>query len=300
MKPTPLPEPFASRPFRARDALDAHAATPRRLRADDLIAPFHGARSTTAPSTLADLAGAYAPLMRPVDYFSHSSAAALWGIPLPGRIERSRVVHVSVDAPAFPGQGAGVVGHRSFRARPVVERSGVRVLDPAHTWACLAPLLSEDELVIAGDHLVQRKRPLASLERMADAVERMRRTRGFTVAARALTHVRAGTDSPRETRMRLYIVASGLPEPVIRHRVVHQGEYIGVPDLAYPELRVAIEYEGLEHQQNRATYLSDIGRREAFARAGWTVVIVTKEDLDGAPDLWLRRIRFARDTALAR
>lgn len=80
----------------------------------------------------------------------------------------------------------------------------------------------------------------------------------------ALADARSG--SPMESRIRLAIVRHGLPAPELQYPV---GPCL--LDLAYPELRLAVEYDGREHlTQKRARH--DL-RREAFLTAvGWKVL----------------------------
>src|SRR5690606_31302738 len=90
--------------------------TDDRLRASDLVAPFHGVRTMAAPATVRERCAAYAARMAPAHAFSHATAAALYGIPLPWRLERDHRLHVTASSPAYPPQARGVVGHLSRRA----------------------------------------------------------------------------------------------------------------------------------------------------------------------------------------
>lgn len=74
-------------------------------------------------------------------------------------------------------------------------------------------------------------------------------------------------ESPMETRIRLAIVFDGLPVPVLQHPV---GPYR--LDMAYPELGIAIEYDGRDHlEQVRA--LRDLDRQAYLAAAGWRKIL---------------------------
>ena len=74
-------------------------------------------------------------------------------------------------------------------------------------------------------------------------------------------------DSPMETRIRFALVQAGLPCPVLQHPV---GPYL--LDLAYPDLKLAIEYDGREHLiPERA--LHDLHRQAYLTRA---VMIASK------------------------
>lgn len=58
---------------------------------------------------------------------------------------------------------AGVIGHRvPLEETRVIH--GFIVVRPEDAWLQLAPIVAVDDLVVVGDHLVNRKRPLTSLE----------------------------------------------------------------------------------------------------------------------------------------
>ncbi|MGY1604610.1 DUF559 domain-containing protein [Geodermatophilus sp. SYSU D00815] len=88
-------------------------------------------------------------------------------------------------------------------------------------------------------------------------------------------------ESPQETRLRLLLHRSSLPRPVAQHVVRDAGGSVARVDFARPEARVAVEHEGRWHGQNVAR---DRRRLNRLTAAGWTVVLVTAEDLaDPAP-----------------
>jgi hypothetical protein len=87
------------------------------------------------------------------------------------------------------------------------------------------------------------------------------------LAERAAGLVRAGVDSPPESRLRMLILLAGLPEPSVNYIIRDQdtGEWLRRFELAYEELRIAIEYEGRQH---RTTTRS--GRRTSTGARTWT------------------------------
>jgi very-short-patch-repair endonuclease len=73
-----------------------------------------------------------------------------------------------------------------------------------------------------------------------------------------------------ETRIRLAIVCAGLPPPVSQHPVVLSGRKFAL-DLAYPSIRLAIEYNGADHlRADRA--LRDLEREQLLVAAGWRII----------------------------
>ncbi|MCU1349283.1 MAG: hypothetical protein JWO56_2313, partial [Acidobacteria bacterium] len=69
----------------------------------DLHHPFHAIHVSTVPRTVRDLCRAYLPLLPEGALFSHQTAAALLGIPLPGS-PIGEPLHVSVEFPRSPPQ----------------------------------------------------------------------------------------------------------------------------------------------------------------------------------------------------
>lgn len=112
-------------------------------------------------------------------------------------------------------------------------------------------------------------------------------------ARAALPAVRATVESPKETETRLLIVAACLPEPVVQHEIRRDGMVIARSDLAYPELRIAIEYEGDGHRTDRNQWRRDIQRQRELEDIGWIVIRVTQLDLDDGGRMLLDRIRRA-------
>jgi very-short-patch-repair endonuclease len=96
---------------------------------------------------------------------------------------------------------------------------------------------------------------------------------GVRRAAVALALANPLAESPMETRLRLILVEAGLPTPVAQYQV---GRYR--LDLAYPKLKVAIEYDG-DHHRDRATFRRDVARLNALRAAGWTVLRFTADDV---------------------
>jgi very-short-patch-repair endonuclease len=162
------------------------------------------------------------------------------------------------------------------------------------TWRHLATFLTLDELVVAGDYLVRRKRPLTTIAELDAATTRAGRAKGARNARYALADIRSGTDSPMESVLRLLIIRSGLPEPVIGHTVRDQrGDFVATPDLSYVAERIAIEYEGSIHQSDPWVFAEDIERRELLEDAGWLVIRVIARHVYTTPNELLQRIARA-------
>lgn len=278
-------------PLSTADALD-QGVTPAQLRRPVLPAPFRGVRTPEAPTTHLERIRAYAPLLRAGHAFSHVSAAVLWNLWLPAWCEFATTVDVTSIGAARPARMAGVRGHHAdIGTVDITVFEGLRVTSPLDTFRCLAPSLTIDELVAAGDSLVQRCRPLLTLAELDRVIGRHAGNRGNKKLRVAMSFVRVGCDSPRETDLRLVLVRAGLPEPVVNAIVSAPGERLRYGDLVYPEWKVIVEYDGRGHLEP-AQVASDILRLEQLTRAGWVVIRVVHEHF-ADPHSIVRRVRDA-------
>lgn len=290
----PLPPELIAVPFTVATAQGLGVSRDR-LRATDLVRPFRGVRSTDQITTLIDRCNAYASRMHPEHFFSHSTAAALWGMPLPQHVDLSRL-HVSAPAPLRAPEGVGVVGH-SIRMpeSTVAVHHGLPIVSPAMTWVHLAELLAVADLVAVGDFAITGSPftnllPITSIDEVVSADSTARTRRGRRARQVALPLLREGPLSRPESLLRFLLVSAGLPEPEINPSVVDAlGSFVAMPDLAWPRYRFAIEYEG-DHHRGVAQFRRDIRRIESLIDADWGVMKVTADDLFDRPDELVARV----------
>ncbi|TQO23405.1 hypothetical protein [Paramicrobacterium agarici] len=302
---TPLPASLGTH-FSVATAVK-RGVTHGRLRAVDLESPFYGVRMLVDDAVeeepgpeelIRRQARAYSPRMRDVDFLSHSTAAALHRAPLP--LKTDTQIHVSTFRPARAPRTRGVIGHSASTEVPVATVNGVRVSDPAETWAMLGLSLDVPWLVAVGDYFCRVWRegygrpnaesvPLATPEKLARALNSCRRL-GAAKLREALPFVRCDSWSPRESLTRFIMVTNGLPEPVLNSDFYDaRGGHLACIDMAYPEYKVAVEYQGRVHG---VQYSQDIERIERLRADGWIVVQVSSE-LFNEPDTLVRRVRSA-------
>ena len=118
--------------------------------------------------------------------------------------------------------------------------------------------------------------------------------RGVGKLREALTDIRAGVDSPKETELRLLMLRGGLPEPEINRVITNRfGAPIGLGDMVYPEFRTVVEYDGQHHRTNDLQYEKDSDRIQEITEEDWRVVRVLKDQLRFRPAMVLGRIRTA-------
>ncbi|MGH3499371.1 MAG: hypothetical protein ACRDQA_00490 [Nocardioidaceae bacterium] len=200
------------RPFTRADAVAA-GITPKLLRGSRFRRVFRGVYVggdvplTPDVRTLAALA-----LHPPGGFASHASAARVLGVPVPESSDEDVSVFREPDRRPRPG----VRSHLAPRHVQVTKVRGIPVSEATDTFLALASVLGLVDLVVVGDAMVSLGLTTESrlVERAGASQERC-----AVRARQAAALVRAGVDSPMETRLRLLIVLAGLPEPVVNHIV---------------------------------------------------------------------------------
>jgi very-short-patch-repair endonuclease len=194
-----------------------------------------------------------------------------------------------------------VIGHvGQFFANEITRIDGVLVTTRTRTWLDCARKMSIDELTVVADHLLRHPRPAfesrtepyASPGQLAEMLDRHKGTPGIRKARLALQQARIGADSAPETRLRLALCRSGLPEPELNVSTALGPGVVRQPDLAYPEHRVAVEYEGAVHSE-AAQVIRDIAREEDFSAAGWILVRISKRHMENDARAAVAKVRSA-------
>ncbi len=188
-----------------------------------------------------------------------------------------------------------VVRHGRPFAEQVVEIDGLRVLALDHVVAellCRAQA-ARDALAVADQALALQPESSRGRFRMRifRCIEERPDPRG-TRRARMLLDLATGhTESPAESWLHLLIVELGFPHPEANWSIcAPDGREIYRLDLAWPDLRIAVEYDGYAAHVDRAH--ADEARDEDLRRRGWIVVRVTVDDLS-APTQLAHRLRDA-------
>ena len=140
-------------------------------------------------------------------------------------------------------------------------------------------------LVVAGDWLIRAGWATLSEVQAALAAAEGRDCRR---ARRAAELVREGSESPRETRLRLLMVLAGLPEPECNVELGDERGFIARVDLYLRAWRVAGEYEGDQHRTDPDTYGKDLRRYERIVAFGVLPVRVAKAHLKRPRDVVMR------------
>jgi hypothetical protein len=157
----------------------------------------------------------------------------------------------------------------------VAIRDGVPVTSALRTAWDVAALEPVGTAVAALDAMVRAGAVrLAELAALADAGAGQW---GVTRVKRAVPLVDPRAESPPESRVRVAFVLGGL-EPVPQYEIYEDGIFLGRVDLAWPEARLAVEYEGAHHFEG-TQIIHDDARIQRLIAAGWRVIRLSAIDL---------------------
>lgn len=151
---------------------------------------------------------------------------------------------------------------------------GALITTPLRTAFDCARWLTRTEAVVVADAMAREH--FVDGCHLAAYVEAHRGLRGVRNAAHVATMVDALSESPMESRMRVLLVSSGFEGHVLQHEIRDgHGRFVARVDLAYPERRIAVEYDGSFHWRQRR---DDDRRRDKLRALGWQVFVMSASD----------------------
>ena len=184
----------------------------------------------------------------------------------------------------------GIITHNDhFTGDEVREMNGMLVATPARTAYDLGRYLPPAAAVAHLDAL-SRATGLAR-EHVSPLIDRYPGARYVRRLRRALDVMDGGSQSPKETWLRLLLVDAGLPRPRTQIPVVDEfGREFAYLDMGWEDVKIAVEYDGDQHRTDRARYAWDVKRLRLIDELGWLHVKVISED---RPADVIRRVRQA-------
>lgn len=191
-------------------------------------------------------------------------------------------VHLTVPYSRRVESRPGLVVHRAeFQPSDVLELDELPVfsLDRA-----LADYLCDGDKRTAFAALEEAMHNLAPSHRgilhsnVRDRIIDRRDRRGIHRAQMLLALATGEAESPPESILRLIVVEAGLPVPEAQYEITTvDGRKLYVLDLAWPELRIALEYDGYAAHEHRQD--NDAERDARMAARGWITIRATAADL---------------------
>lgn len=201
--------------------------------------------------------------------FSHTTAAQITDLPLPKKDPRP--FHVTVTD--HRGSRNGIAWHQRTGLKGISPQRGFPVTAPLTTWQDLGALLDVDDLVAVADVLLRRR--LVTSAELANVAG----LRGAVKLRAAAAFADARSWSPRESLMRVSMYRHGLPSPELNVEIIEDGILIGTGDFVWRALRSIVDCDGDQHNEVKQR-TQDAQTRNAYGRAGWCHLAVTKKMYD--------------------
>ncbi|MEH0932484.1 endonuclease domain-containing protein [Micromonospora sp. CPCC 205558] len=208
------------------------------------------------------------------------AAAGLYGCP---STSVNEPVDVLVPAGSRIGPTTGIrVHHGHIDPGDTLDRAGITVTSPARTCWDVARWLDIVEAVVIIDAMLARR--LTTVSALREYALNRAGRRGWRSLLRAVDLADAGAESPQESRTRVRLVLAGLPRPETQWVVAELGRFVARLDLAWPQFKVAVEYDGLWHDDPEQFH-RDRQRLNRLLGGDWIVLHLTakrlREDFDG-------------------
>jgi very-short-patch-repair endonuclease len=114
--------------------------------------------------------------------------------------------------------------------------------------------------------------------------------RGIVTVRELIPMARPEAESPMESEARLVMLDGGLPEPQLQYEIVDRDARLWRVDFAWPDRRVAVEYDGFDWHSSPEALRKDRQKRAALEEIGWRVISIVSDDVRCQPDVMVRRI----------
>lgn len=226
---------------------------------------------------------------------SHRSAAALW------KLAGGRRSIVEITCPRWRrAKHDGLVVHetKALDGIDIAEVEGIPVTTPERTLLDLGAVCHESVVEMALDAAEHRGLVTrASLQAML--ARRGKRGRNGVGTLRRLLGAhdpeRRAPESEMETALVQCLRRNGWPEPVTQHEIRQAGVFVARVDAAYPDWRIAIEYQSDAHHSGHRASERDNDRRLRIMAAGWFPVEATLPDVRNGGARLCAALREIRD-----
>jgi very-short-patch-repair endonuclease len=189
--------------------------------------------------------------------------------------------HVLVPYGRSPRERSGLVIHHScFFRDQVIMLDGLRVLALPHVVADLLCTARPADAIAIGDETLRMAESRCDEFRGAVAARIRARPdpRGSVRGPHLWELCSPRAESPPESWTRLLLIEQGFPLPEVNFRILSPvGRELYRLDLAWPLLRIAVEYDGHAIHAEREEH--DEARDEDLRRRGWIVVHARAADL---------------------
>lgn len=172
---------------------------------------------------------------------------------------------------------------------------GIRATTPARTAFDLGRRRSLTAAVIRVDALLQASD--LKLPDVQSLIDRHRGARGVVQLRQVLDLADDGAESPQETRLRLLLTSAGMRPSQTQIEVFDYGQQIGRIDMGWPEWKVGVQYDGIQHWTDPKQRTRDIDQNVEYQELGWRIIRVGADLLRYRQGTIIARTRAALQAA---
>lgn len=228
---------------------------------------------------------------------SHRASSMLWEL---DGVGSAPLEHITTRNLRSPVQGLVIHRVTDLPLRHVKMVAGFRVTSVPRTLIDLASMVPARTLELALESSL-RLRLTTSHELRQELMGTSPNQPGKGVLRELLgAHPGAPTESAFETMGWQFFRDEGLPLPERQFRACDErGRVVARIDFAYPDAKLAIEFDGLAGHSSPADLRRDRHRQNALVRMGWTVYRITWKDLMHRGDIIAEDIRRLLTGSLA-
>ena len=258
------------------------------VRSGEVVRVHHGIYAP-APVTVQSRLAAFDLLAGMPVVACLGTAAALYGFDT----ERRERLHV-FDPGLRLRPTADVMVHQRIGA-PLRRVQGRLATAPAWTAVEVARTLSRPRALATLDAALHVG--ACTTDELAAALKEQKGRRGTVRVREMLAHADRRAESPMESEMRLVFIDWGVPKPELQYEIVDRHGDLWRVDFAWPDQRVAAEYDSVDWHANPIAFKHDRMKAARLQECGWTSVPAVVDDVRVRPQDLASRICHHLDLA---
>jgi hypothetical protein len=261
------------------------------IRDGNLMKVWPGVYSRDEPDTLLRLRGLDLRAGEPVA-MCLGTAAAAYGFDTEERSD----LHVVNPVRHQLRNSDGLIVHRREGA-PLTEVDGRPATTPEWTAVEVARSLRRPRALATLDAALRsgtcRRRQLSA------AAARQAGRRGIVHVRELIPLAASEAESPMESEARLVMIDGGLPMPVLQYEIIDRNWRTWRVDFAWPDRKVAVEYDGFDWHSDPEKFRVDRQKRAALQEIGWSVMSIVGDDVRRRSWDMVRRIEIELSRSVA-
>jgi hypothetical protein len=200
------------------------------------------------------------------------TAAAVYGFDTEDTVE----LHVLNPGGHQLRAGDGLVVHRR-EGSPLAMVDGRPATESAWTAIEVARGLRRPRALATLDAALRSG--MCNRDELSVAAARQAGRRGIVDVRELIGLAAAEAESPMESEARLAMLDAALPPPVLQFEIVDRNWRTWRVDFAWPDQRVAVEYDGFDWHSDPDAFRRDRQKHAALREIGWTVLAIVADDV---------------------